>query len=73
MGDKIRFLRKQRGWTQRRLAEEAGLSYWWVNHIENETKEVGMSALRKIADALEVTINELFLPVDGKHNQKEEA
>lgn len=71
MANNIKELRNQKGWTQKELAEKASLSYWWVCHVENETKEVGMTALKKIAKALGVPVFQLFTPVIGENNQKE--
>ncbi|MCX6873511.1 MAG: helix-turn-helix domain-containing protein [Verrucomicrobia bacterium] len=44
LGELVRDQRRQRGWSQTRLAEQAGVSRLWVGHLESgkETVELGL-------------------------------
>lgn len=56
LGDKIRKLRKDKGWTLEKLAEEIASSKGYVWELENrETKKPSGEKLQKIAEALNVT------------------
>ncbi len=57
---KIRFLREQRKWSQRMLADHAGIEQAHLARIENGQVEPGVILLEKVAIALEVEIAELF-------------
>jgi transcriptional regulator with XRE-family HTH domain len=50
---RLRYLRLKRGWTQRRLAEEAGMSVSVISQIESGrfTRPYAQT-LRRLADAL---------------------
>lgn len=49
--------------TQAELAEKANVSRTIVYRLENEQNfDVKVSTLRKISDALEVSVKSLFLP-----------
>lgn len=54
-----------RGWTQDKLAEETGLRRTDVNALVKGRIEAGPGRLRKIADALEVSVLELGAPVEA--------
>jgi len=62
IGDRIRELRKQRGLTQRQLAQEANINFTYLSKIENDrlshTPSVG--TLRQLAHALDVDELELL-------------
>lgn len=58
----IRVYRELRGLSARELAEKTGISAAFLSEIENSKKEGGVSTLKKIAQALGVTIDDL---VDG--------
>ncbi len=50
---RVRELRKARGWSQARLAEEAGVRRATVNRIENDRlKVIALDVLEKLAKAL---------------------
>jgi len=54
-------LRKQKGWTQERLAQEASISYNTLIKLErNGIKNPKIETVVKLADALEVSLDELF-------------
>lgn len=65
VGERIRRLRRQKGWTQRELADRAGV--FDVGELERGYKVKGgdsvnphLETLSKVAVALDVTLGELF-------------
>lgn len=59
-GERIRALRKQRGLNQDQLAELASLNRVTVAKYEAGRVEPGAQALVRIADALDVTVDEIL-------------
>jgi transcriptional regulator with XRE-family HTH domain len=60
VGEKIRFLRRQRGLSQEQLAFKAGLATSYLGQVERAEKSPTIQSLEKIATALDVTLEELF-------------
>ncbi|OLC17269.1 MAG: hypothetical protein AUH29_02485 [Candidatus Rokubacteria bacterium 13_1_40CM_69_27] len=60
LGERIRALRGERGLPQRQLAEKAELTPSMVSQIESGRLTPSLNTLRKLADALGVTIAALF-------------
>lgn len=61
LSESLKRLRKARGLTQQKLAQEAGVSLIVVTKVEQGfTKDPAMSSLVKMADVLGVTIDELI-------------
>jgi transcriptional regulator with XRE-family HTH domain len=59
--DSLRRARKTAGWTQQKLAQEAGLSLVVITKIEQGvTKDPAMSSLVKMADAMGLSIDDLI-------------
>jgi len=58
----IRVYRDLRGFSARDLAEKTGISAAFLSEIENGKKDGGVATLKKIAQVLRVTIDDL---VDG--------
>jgi transcriptional regulator with XRE-family HTH domain len=53
-------LRKQKGWSQEKLAQEAGISYNTLIKLErNGIKNPKIETVIKLADALNVSLDEL--------------
>jgi len=63
LGERIRQLRKERGWRQIDLAEEAGIHENYVSDLEQGKKEVCLRTLQTIAKAFDLTVAELFKTV----------
>ena len=62
MGQIIKKLRKGRGFTQEELAEKSGVSRTTISNLENDSnKTVNTRTLNKIASALGVKLESLFL------------
>lgn len=59
IGLRIRFFRKERGLTQGKLAEKAGVEPSNLSHIERGAAKVSLPTLLKIANALEVSLDDL--------------
>ena len=68
IGDKIRTLRRKRGWSQEQLGEIVGFSQSKISKIENGDWD-SLSDLRLIAKVLEVPIEEL-VKEDGPSDVK---
>jgi transcriptional regulator with XRE-family HTH domain len=64
LGQRVRELRAQRGYTQESLAERAKITWHYVSSIERGTKGATLETLVAITAALDVTLSELFLDVD---------
>lgn len=60
VGFNIRRIREERGLSQEELAALAGLHRAYVGQIERGEKNIGLKNLQKIAQALEVNIEDLF-------------
>jgi transcriptional regulator with XRE-family HTH domain len=66
IGKHIRFLRQQNDWTQEDVAKRLGISVPAYCKIETGHTDPRLSRLVSIADALGVTLPELFPVGDGK-------
>ncbi len=60
VGDRIRFLRKAKGWSQEELGEYAALSYKFIGEIERGTVNPSLDTLLGISNALQIEIARLF-------------
>lgn len=58
---RIKFLRKQKGLTQKQLAEKAGISFSMISKIESgERNNPSLSILEKIAKVIDLTLDDLL-------------
>ena len=61
LSEKIKSLRKKRGWTQQELAQYTGLSFNVITKIEQGVIQYpNLRTLIKIADAFNISIDELI-------------
>lgn len=60
VGERIRYFRKLKGWTQDQLAENADLHYSYIGGIERGVRNISLETIDKIINALEVEPTELF-------------
>jgi transcriptional regulator with XRE-family HTH domain len=60
LGRRIRQLRTDKGWSQERLAEEAGMHRTYMWGIEQGMRNPSVRHLIRLADALEIPIKGLF-------------
>lgn len=58
-------LRAAHGWSQDGLALEAGLDRTFIAHVERLRRNISLDNIEKIADALDVPIHELLMPLTG--------
>ncbi len=59
-GERIRKLRRAKGWRQIDLAEQSGVHEVHISDLERGSREPGLRTLYKIADALDTTLAELL-------------
>ena len=62
--NRLREMRDARGWTQAELAARVGVSRKTVNTVENRVFTPSTPLALKLADALGVTVEELFWLAD---------
>ena len=60
VGDNIRRLRKERGLSQEQLALKAGMNQSYMGQVERGEKSATIDSLDKIANALEIELEQLF-------------
>jgi len=60
VGDRIRQLRKQKGFSQEKLGDESDLHYTHIGSIERGQKNWSIDTLIKVAKGLDVEVAELF-------------
>ena len=80
LGLRIRDLRQQRGWSQAVLAENIGVHYTYLGHLERAEKPgVSLMSISRVAAALGLTLSDLFsgledgpdgVPVRSQHPRK---
>jgi len=61
IGETIRTLRKERGWTQEDLARRIGMSRKHISYYENEHVLPSEKTLSKLADIFGIKVDEFFL------------
>lgn len=60
----ITHIREARGYSQRELAETAGISHTMLNDIERKRVNPSLKTLRKISDALDIKVSQIFLQAE---------
>ncbi len=60
VGRQVKRLREAKGWSQTRLAVEAGMSVSGISMIENGHRNLSTATLAKLAEALGVEVRDLF-------------
>lgn len=56
----LRLLRAERGWSQERLAAEAGLNRTYLSAVERSEQNISIDNLYRIAQALDVSAARLL-------------
>jgi len=59
LGQRLRALRKQRGLSQERLGDRAGLSGKFIGEVERGEKSISIDSLYRVSVALEIPLREL--------------
>ena len=62
LGERVRSLRKARGWTLEQAAQQAGLARSTLSKIENGQMSPTYEALKKLAVGLAISVPQLFTP-----------
>lgn len=73
IGERLRLLRTQAGYSQEALAERAGLHYTYIGQLERGEKNATLESVEKIARALNVSFETLFAGVINMENRSEFA
>jgi transcriptional regulator with XRE-family HTH domain len=60
LGERIRKLRKKRGWTQVEMAEKVGIDRSFLADVERGKRNVSILNLELMADGLKVSLSQLF-------------
>jgi transcriptional regulator with XRE-family HTH domain len=60
LGDRIRNLRKKRGWTQVEMAEKVGIDRSFLADVERGKRNVSILNLDLMAQGLNVSLSQLF-------------
>ena len=60
IGNRIREIRKSKKWTQEILAEKSGIEPSNISHIERAATKLSLQTLVSIANALEVSADDLL-------------
>ena len=64
IGQRIKYIRKQRGISQEELAASAGIATTYVGQIERGIRNPTISVVENIANVLEVSIEEIVRSTD---------
>jgi XRE family transcriptional regulator, regulator of sulfur utilization len=60
VGRRVRELRLKAGVSQEELAEQAGLHRNYVGSVERGERDIGITALARLTDALSISLPEFF-------------
>jgi transcriptional regulator with XRE-family HTH domain len=60
LGNRIRALRKKRGWTQVEFAEKVGLDRSFLADVERGKRNISILNVELIAEGLTITLSQLF-------------
>lgn len=64
-GQNVRAARLARGWTQEELAERSGLAPVQISRIERGKREIRLSSLLRLMDALNASADTLLIGVSS--------
>ena len=59
-GSLVRDLRRERGWSQERLASEANLDRTYIGGVERGERNISFINISLLAKALEVSVKDFF-------------
>jgi len=72
LADEILLLRKQRGLTQKELAEKTGTTQAVVSRLENASVKASLESIVKLAEALDAVVEVRLVPLEEFHRETEE-
>lgn len=64
LGMRIKYLRKQKRWSQEDLSLEANVNKNYISDLENGRRNPSLDILERIADAFSITLEELFRGIE---------
>ena len=64
LGMRIKYLRSLKKWSQEDLALEAGINKNYLSDLERGSRNPTVKVMEKIANALGITISELFKGIE---------
>jgi len=73
IGERIRAYRTKAGLSQENLAEKAGLHSTYIGQLERGEKNATLESIEKVARALDVSFETLFMHIIGGLAQNESA
>lgn len=68
IGEQIKYYRHLKNMSQEALALSAGITPAFVGHIERGLKSPTVNTLQKITSALDISLVELFTPIETAQN-----
>ncbi|MCM8822709.1 MAG: helix-turn-helix transcriptional regulator [Candidatus Omnitrophica bacterium] len=71
IGASVKKVRKSAGITQEELSRKTGLDPSFISHIERGTKKASIETIFKIANALQVPLEELFSQIPRANSYKD--
>lgn len=60
LAERVKTMRRAKGWSQEELAHRAGLHRTFISQVERNVKNTTIESTEKIARALEVKLGELL-------------
>ncbi len=70
LGQYLRHIREQRGWSQEELAHECGLHRTYVGAVERGEYNVTLLTLRRITDTLGITLADAIGGMSDRRRRK---
>ncbi len=68
-GENVKKHRKKQGHSREKLAELSGLHWTYIGSVERGERNISIKNIKKIADALNIKISDLFAGIDAKKNK----
>lgn len=65
LGMRVKFLRKQKHWSQEDLALESNINKNYICDLENGRRNPSLDILERLADAFSITLQELFKGIES--------
>ena len=72
VGERIRYFRKLRGWSQENLTLQADINPAFLGHLERGLKSPTVTTLEKIVVALDISLAELFADPEPAADEKDQ-
>ena len=64
LGNRVRFLRRERAWSQEELARKSGLGRSFTGALERGQVDLGINTLYKLAKVFEMDLSKLMKGID---------